>query len=357
MIYNIYGNPVTAGTEVSTQDIKAALIGAVADGAVNLGAAVGAVLPYTSPGAAWEGFAGAAYRNLLEACKAIPNSGIPFFISTDQHGRGLEVNRWLNNTDTDGLEVLNLNLGDTVNDTFGETALEDIRSRTWQIKNFISVVGNHEIKEGTEPPDSYVINRAFLTTMDAVKAVSPQNCCAILDGPHNCKILAVDTNIIGTGQGLTTAAADWVIEELGSRDSRDILWLNHWPLFDSCRQRDDTGETAGNINTITGGNSVQFALWQVLLDRKKRSKGTYTDAEGVSHPYDFSGCQGELLCCLHGHVHEEWFTTAKGLTAYAADMCGDSRTCTFGLIDRMGRKVTFWVFDSSGCQDPLVLSI
>ena len=358
---NLYGGNgqliSVGGGDPTTAQIKSALISAVASGDVNLGSAIGATLSYTSPGTAWEANAETAYNNLLNAYKAIPSSGIPFFISTDQHGRGVEVNRWMNNTDVDGMDVLNINLGDTVIDTFGTTAMNDILARTKQIKNFVSVVGNHEFKEGTEMVNSYDINRTFITTMDKVKAVSPLNCYSIVEGSHNYKIMVVDTNIIGTGQGLTTSVADWVIKELSDKDGKDILWLNHWPVFDSCKQRDDAEETTEALNTISGGTAIQFAIWQILIDRKNKATGTYTDIDGVAHSYDFSDCDGDLLCCLHGHIHAEWYTTARGLTAYAAPMCGDTRACTFGLIDRINSKVTFWVFDKTGCLDPLELPI
>ena len=81
-IYDINGNDVSAGGSLSSSDIKTALIKAVADGSVNLGSVVGATLAYTSPGTAWETNAATAYTNLLEAYKAIPNSGIPFFVTT-----------------------------------------------------------------------------------------------------------------------------------------------------------------------------------------------------------------------------------------------------------------------------------
>lgn len=356
-LYTGNGAVITVGGEITSEQIKTAFTEAVASGDVNTGSVVGTTLAYTSPGTDWETYANTAYQNLLTAYKAIPNSGIPFFVTTDQHGRGVEANRWLNNTDVDGMNILNINLGDTVIDTFGTEAMNNILARTKLIKNFVSVVGNHEMKEGTETVNSYDINRTFITTMDKVKAESPLNCYSIIEGNHNFKIMVVDTNMIGAGQGLTTSVAEWVISELSSGDGKDILWLNHWPLFDSCQQREDTEETTEGINTITGGNAVQFAIWKMLIDRKNRASGTYTDSSGIEHIYDFSDCDGEFLCCLHGHIHAEWFTTVKGLTAYAAGMHGDTRTSTFGLIDRLNNKATFWVFDSTGCLEPLELPI
>ena len=358
MIYDIYGNPISTDGTVSSADIKTALVGAVADGTVSLGESIGATLGYTSPGTDWETYANTAYQNLLTAYKAVPQSGIPLFIATDQHGRGVEMHRWMNNTDVDGMNVLNINLGDTVEDKFGTYSLDNILARTKQIKNFISAVGNHDKSTGAEVANHYYLNKTFITTMERVVNVGPMNCYSIVDGEHNVKIMVVDTNTLDAdgalGQGFPTTAAKWIIQELSESNNMDILWVDHWPLWDSCRQREDTEET---YDIITGSTEVQFAMWQALIDRKNKVSGTYTDTEGVEHSYDFSGCTGDLLCCLHGHIHAEWYTTMNGLTAYAADWYGNNKACTFGLIDRINGKVTFWVFGSTGCLDPLELPI
>lgn len=361
MIYDINGNQIETGGSVSSADIKTALVGAVADGTVSLGESVGATLAYTSPGTSWETNANTAYQNLLTAYKAVPQSGIPFFISTDSHGRGVEAHRWMNNADVDGMSVLNINLGDTVGDKFGTAALDNILARTKQVKDYISAVGNHDKSTGTEVASHYYLNKTFITTMGRVVNVGPMNCYSIVDGEHNVKIMVVDTNTLdengALGQGFPTTVASWIIQELSDTKNMDILWINHWPLWDSCRQREDAEETSDAMNTITGGTSVQFAMWQVLIDRKNKASGTYTDTDGVAHSYDFTDCKSDFLCCLHGHIHAEWLTTEKGLTAYAADWYGNNKSCTFGLIDRLNSKVTFWVFDSTGCLEPLELPI
>jgi hypothetical protein len=95
----------------------------------------------------------------------------------------------------------------------------------------------------------------------------------------------------------------------------------------------------------------------MLLARKNKQSGTFADSLGGEHTYDFTNCEHDLLITLHGHNHQEQMSTADGLTAYAADLLGDNRRCTFGLIDRLNGKVTFWVFDSAGCLDPLELTI
>mgnify|MGYP006877979914 CR=1 FL=1 len=113
-LYDINGNIVT--NNISDEDIKKALISAIASGEVNLGNSVGATLSLNSLDANWQTNAETVYNNLLTEYKKIPNDGIPIFITTDQHGRGIEGNRFINNIDTDGMEITNINLGDTVTD-------------------------------------------------------------------------------------------------------------------------------------------------------------------------------------------------------------------------------------------------
>lgn len=363
-IYDINGNDVSTGGSLSSNDIKTALISAVADGSVNLGSVVGATLAYTSPGTAWETNAATAYTNLLEAYKEIPNSGIPFFLTTDQHGMGVEANRWLNNNDANanGMGVINLNLGDTVSDYFNEGELSNIYRRSWQIKNHIMVFGNHEIKMTTEVPNLYDLNRWFISTRGRKVNVGPMGLFTVYDDAHSVKYICVsyysedgNGNIV---KGLTTGAAKWLVEELKKNDGYDVVYLQHEPLSDSCMQRGDETETTEGLSTITGAAEREFAMWQILVDRKNKTIGTYTDINGGVHDYDFSGCKHELLLCLHGHVHAEWYSTASGLISYAAPAyCYGSYSCVFGLIDRLNGKVTFWVFDKNGCLDPLVLPI
>jgi hypothetical protein len=120
-------------------------------------------------------------------------------------------------------------------------------------------------------------------------------------------------------------------------------------------------ETESVIETAlenSSPTSENYKLWQLLLGRKSKQSGVYVDTDGVSHNFDFTGCKNELLITLHGHDHAELMSTVDGLTAYAADRKdGSTNRCTFALVDRMNRKATFWVFDSTGCLDPLELPI
>lgn len=358
-IYDISGNEIALGGEPTTAQVRTALLSAIASGDVNLGSAIGATLAYTPPGTAWEANAEAAYANLLAAYKAIPNSGIPFFISTDQHGRGVEVNRWLNNHDAsvNGMEVMNLNLGDTVTDVFNENELSNIYARSWQIKNHIMVYGNHEIKASTETPNLYDLNRWFISTRGRKFYIGPMGCFTVYDNTHSVKYICVANYYQtedGIVRGLDGDSAEWLVNELAKNDGYDIVYLHHWPMFTTKRIRTADTETA---DTENHSGSYNYVIWRMLVARKNKQSGIFSDSLGGSHAYDFTNCEHELLITLHGHNHQEQMSTVDGLTAYAADWYGRDNRCTFGLIDRLNSEVTFWVFDSTGCLDPLELPI
>ena len=358
-IYDINGNEISAGGELTTADVKKGVIAAIASGDVNMGSAVGATLSYTSPGTAWETNAVTAYNNLLNAYREIPNIGVPFMIYTDQHNSGVEPMRWLNNHDADinGMGVMNLNLGDTCDADFNETVLSKLYDRTWQIKNYIGVLGNHDAING----NYYDLNRWFISTRGRKFYNGAMPCFTVEDNAHTVKYIAVGNYILGTdsnySKGLTTDAAKWLIDELSANDGYDIVYLQHWGMYKSRRARNEETETTVDTareNANTSSNN--YKMWQLLLARKNKESGTFEDADGVVHNFDFTDCEHELLITLHGHDHAELFSTVDGLTAYAADRCVNSR-CTFGLIDRQNSKVTFWVFDKNGCLDPLELPI
>lgn len=358
-LYTGTGAVVAVGGEVTTAQVKSALISAVASGDVNLGSAIGATLSYTSPGEAWEANAETAYQSLLAAYKESPNRAIPVFMTADQHGRGVEVNRWLNNRDTDGMNMANLNLGDTVIDVFNMTELNEICTRTRQIKNYIGVVGNHECKYSSEAMSEYELARTFATTnYDRRMNPSGGSCFSVIDNAHNVKFIVVEEYVInadGTGydHGLTAETTDWLIRELSVDDGYDIIVLKHWPL-----KIRDKGTWMQRDGTVGGTESAYLPeLADLFIARKNKTSGSFADVDGKSHAYDFTGCKTDLLCCLHGHNHSEWYAHADNLLCYAADLVGDPRTCTFGLIDRESKKLRVWIFNSNEVREEFAMDL
>lgn len=357
-LYDGSGNPIEI---VSSADVKKALQSGIADGSINLGSAIGATLAYTSPGEAWEANAETAYQNLLSAYEENPNGNIPFFLTTDQHSNGVEGNRWVNNRDTDGMNLVNLNLGDTVQDKHYPSELENIYARTRQIKNYIGVAGNHEaVYASGNPMSNARLSKIFSTTnLRKVMSKSPAPVFSVVDDFHRVKYLAVSEYLIndaGTGfdRGFNADAVEFIIRELSTDDGYDIVLLKHWFLKlednGTYTQRDGTVDTSS-----TSGYDVPFT--QLMQARKAKTSGTYTDLDGVEHSYDFTNCKTDILCCLHGHEHLEIYGYAGNLLCYAANGYLNNKASVFGMVDRKNGTLRVWEFSTEGCLDEFSMVI
>lgn len=357
--YDGYGN-VLAG--VSGEEVKKALLSGVAEGSINLGTAVGATLATTGLTDPWTANAETAYQNLLAAYNANPNANIPFFLTTDQHSMGLEANRWVNNRDYDGMNLANLNLGDSVHDKHYPAELEQIYARTKQIRNYIGVAGNHEAVYASGYPMSNArISKVFGTTnLRKVMSKSPAPVYAVIDDFHRVKYLAVEEYFIDDAGGTTftrgfhTDAVDFIIRELSVDDGYDIILLKHWfPILENgglYKNRDGTDNTES-------ASGYDAAFTQMMKARKAKTAGMYTDLNGTAHSYDFTGCKTDILCGLHGHGHNEIYGYTGDLLCYAANGYLNDKASVFGLVDRKNGKLRIWEFSTDGCLDEFAMNI
>ena len=302
----------------------------------------------------WVANATIQYNAMLSAMKEISTSGIPFFIATDQHGKGTYGQQWLANIDP---SIRNINLGDYCSDIFGPIAMAELVEQTSGLPNYIGVPGNHDFKKNADNPANYYdINNSF-------KVVGGRRCSqygygTVKDDALNVKYVIVQPFVIdltttaGFTTGLYTEQAKWLIHELSVDDGYDIVILQHMPLYGGVEGYTDRGSTA-----YAPEDFRTCDITQMLKDRISGTSGTFTDFEGVAHQYDFANLQGRFLCTLHGHMHTEMWRTVDGLTSYCA--CGylTNYASTFGLIDRLNNKLRIWRFDSTAVYDELVLDI
>ena len=363
-LYDINGNSIASGGEVTTATVKTALMQAIADGTVSIGTNVGDTLTYKTDNftSVIEANAETAYAQLLEKYQTMPNSCVPFFLSTDQHSAGLEQHRWANNADIDGMEYVSINLGDTSNNVYEKTTLDGYLARTRHVKNYIGVVGNHDKRLENEEPLDAQICKVFNTTNLKRTMISndTRDCYSVIDPLRNVKWVVVDpfgetdeTGVNGVGHpvySISTKVAAWLIDELSKNDGNDIVVLCHLPFCPTTRNRTTSEESA-----IEYGTNMPVA-WEICLARKNKTSGTVTDDDGVEHSYDFSSCTSEMLCTFHGHLHREEFSTANGLTCYIANSWTTHCSCVFGLIDRSNMQMHIYQFDTS-TYDALVIDI
>lgn len=354
-LYDLGGNVI--GTDATA--IKSAFMSLVASGDISIGSVPGQTLGYNVSSANYLTNGEAQYEAMLEVYKTLDNSAIPFFISTDQHNGLVEYNRWANNLDKDGLEFANLNLGDTVSATNWEQ-FASIESKTKLIKNYISTPGNHEymLPAGEDPdmPTPYIIKKTFFSTYPRTVIDANSDTYVVVDGLHNVKFVASDNywmnGSVMQNQSLTGSFCEAVIAEL-SKDDFDIVFLQHWYPYAVASEllyRDGTARTGYN----PGGAP---AIRTLLGARKAKSNGSVTDADGVSHAYDFRNMKHDLLCCLSGHMHLEMYGYLDGVLCYIADAIVHNTASCFGIVDRQNGLLRIWAWNDNSALAELDLPL
>lgn len=304
----------------------------------------------------------ATQRDAVKALYQASDDAIPFFIQSDGHGRFNEGNKGCHNLAESTMGYIrNIQLGDYAsywND--GETATNHIRTSAG-ITKYVPVLGNHEFMcESTDTDreaDIAVLVNAFTPT-DGILGSQTYGYYKIIDEVHNVKYLVGQmhipdsTNSSGFISKCLGVQWEWFIDEMESNDGYDIVILNHEPFPGTYIQR-ESGEEV--VRTLGGS----YALMPLLSARKAKTSGTITDADGVTHSYDFTGCTSDLLCALHGHVHKELYIekTTYGFPVYVAYEFANYRNCCYGLIDRDSGRLYIYAFTNTGVSEPLVLDL
>nr|DAG20060.1 MAG TPA: hypothetical protein [Caudoviricetes sp.] len=296
-----------------------------------------------------------AYHMLLNVYKKTPDI-IPIFVCTDSHRWSPQhPQRYVNNIDTDGMKIANINLGDDVTEHWDDLKFDTIYNNIRYIKNYIGVCGNHDKWDGTSTTE-YFLRRIFTSKKARYIAKSKRCCYTVKDNLHNVKYIIFDPYYAPNSGvpmvSVPTVVATWFIKELSKNDGYDIIFLNHQPLTDNNIHRDGTKQT---WKMESYEEPIFSALFNVLKNRKNKRKGTYTDTDGIAHQYDFSQCENDLLCLLHGHSHEELYYIEDGLTSYVCDWDGAESTgykSTFIAIDRSKEILTAWIAKGSENVEP-----
>lgn len=355
--YDINGNVISGA--VTPEEVSEAYLEAIASGKIKVGAVIGATLSYSNVSSETEAGIKNAYAQMLEKYSMLGAKAIPFFATADQHGTGFERHRLANNIDVDGLEFVNIGLGDVSPSGWHDDIMNSAFSRTKQIKNFINVVGNHDANYDSEKLEPSKISKVFRTTnLSRVNANDSSTNYVAYDSFRNVKYVVIDPYVInadGTGhtKALTGNAIDFIIEELTKNDGYDIVILTHWYLgttgTDGWKNRDGSDYTSTTDN-------IFLNIGQMCSARRNKTAGTITDVDGVSHSYDFSSCESRLLCCLHGHEHAEMYTHLVGMLMYCVNFAVSGYS-VFGLIDRENDKLYIWQTKDSTVDNVLELSI
>lgn len=292
---------------------------------------------------------------------------IPIIVHTDQHGRIGAKNPVLKliGDITNWYEISRcINLGDTVADRFGATVLQtylDAAKDCIPLSRRLDVYGNHDVWDADENQKYTVDQKRLSPYFKNIYARRHGNngYFTVVDDYYNVKYLVInnmeypDTNY--STRRITTAQANFIVEELGKKDGYDIILLSHVPLVadDTMTSRDPSYQAY--TETFLSDATANTSFLAMIAARKAKTSGTFTDSEGVEHAYDFSGCSSELLMSLHGHTHFEAYKSLTGsVTEFTFDWF-DGNTFYFAYIDRNAKQFKCWKNENG--VEPLEISI
>lgn len=316
----------------------------------------------------------AAYAAVIEEAKnawMVEANGnvdkIPLIIHTDQHGNFSKPLWDTIDKMVDWYEISKVvNLGDTVGhwvdaDTDHpltknadlETYLESMESVPYSKR--IEVFGNHDtwkLENGAYSglnPQNYL--RKYFKNIYARGKDNYGN-MVVYDDRYNVKYLiisgmAYDSEIGGYSHYIIPSGSwDWIIDQLEKADGYDVVVLSHVALGRN-------GETVINPTGETAEESVGCVDWVARTDfwaaRKNKTSGSFTDQYGVAHAYDFTSCDGELLCGLHGHEHADgyYYLGDSLLDVFFDAYYISPRAIHFVLIDRANSQLNVWKVDDT----------
>ena len=268
---------------------------------------------------------------------------IPLIIHTDQHGQTNKPLFDFISKIVDWYDVGKvINLGDTVNsygadDLLNNAGLEKYVESMANVpySKRIEIFGNHDTwGDDAGETGRYTTQNHLYKWFRNIYARRFDNHGNFVtyDNNYNVKYVVVSGYAYDADKGgysyyiLPSATIDKIIAELEKADGYDVVMLSHIPL---------TAVTRSDLS----------AIW---VGRKAKTAGSVTDTYGVVHNFDFTGCDGEVLCGLHGHNHEDGHTYIGGLLDVWFDAYYQSPNCFyFVLVDRENRQLNIWKVDNT----------
>lgn len=306
------------------------------------------------------------------------NAIVPILISTDQHG-------YLNNAHKHTFDFISrafnwdkvsaiLDLGDTCSGSYRETELTAFRNcvSSLPLNKQISVTGNHDVwLSGSVEINGTTYNMSVIDndTLEYQRNTYFNNSAygsdyeykgmqleTMVDADRHIRyVCACGWNFpdgIYYHYNMTTKMVGDLIDMLSHVDDNDIIFLSHiQPILESKTwhhpavdggEETETTKSYGNTGTM----AYKLSLQKLFSDRKAKRSGSITDAQGVVHEYDFTGCTSDFLCSLHGHQHFDNYTHVDGLPIVLFDAYRYDNIPMFGVnIDRTKQRLNIWKFD------------
>lgn len=292
---------------------------------------------------------------------------IPIVVSTDQHDRKNSgifnlIGKTFNMHDVSRV----MNLGDTISEWYDDDATKPLLTNSglqgWMdsicaipFSKRLDVYGNHDTWYGNYSDEGNVIGTRYPSSQAHLyqyfrniyaRRTNNNGWFVTYDDQFNVKYVVVSgfeyrNNSVASRIG--TKQMTWLIEELSRNDGYDVVIVSHVPLlFDPEIAISPMGlEINEGYYRVSGLDTDAF-----FSARKSRGSGTITDSDGVEHTYDFTNCENDVLCSLHGHTHEDAYLYLNDtLLSYTFDWFADN-TFFMALIDRVNRCLNVWKIEA-----------
>ena len=307
----------------------------------------------------------AAYNLLMDKC-AYRHEMIPIILTTDQHNRVGEhqwkgVYRWLADTaDWQGISKV-VNLGDSATNGSATELLAVMDCiDLLPLDKQVNVWGNHDYGNNSSSDHAWV-KKYFKN--GCARYGGGNGYFVAYDDLYNVKYLclnnwehvgsAANTHYYGS---VTSEQYAWAIAELSKNDGYDTIICSHdsWDAADVTWLDDDEGagvwhenHTHSTESTWEHDADAQAGWLKLLADRKHKRSGTFTDSLGVTHAYDFTNCENDVLVSLHGHWHTDFYKQ-HDITMVEFDCYKEYHAVYFCWIDRKNKKFGWWKVQGLG---------
>ena len=297
-----------------------------------------------------------AYNLLMDKC-SYKYDIIPLIVTTDQHRRYSEsqlkgVYRFISDkVDMQSISKV-LNLGDMTDDgTIAELTNVLDCVNLLPLEKQVNVWGNHDYGNDASQEQAWV--REYFKNDHTARYGGGNGYFVAYDNIYNVKYVCLnDWEHVGSAEGVhyygsvSTEQIEWAIKELSKNDGYDVILCSHnaWVSTGVTWYDQDNNRWVENYDRSTESQweheSDVLADWlQLLSYRKNKKSGTFTDCLGVTHSYDFSDCENDLIMSLHGHWHDDFYKHLENsITMYEFDCFKELYAVHFCYIDRKNKK-------------------
>lgn len=303
---------------------------------------------------------------------------VPLIVHTDQHSylnRNKIFDTLTKMRATDGISAV-LNLGDVTDYNVSNfNSMVDALSYIPRSKQ-INIWGNHEtwIQTGSTPPyrnpttEEFNVLSTFYDNSEygiqhvynnygiqyLIDEVNKIKYVVLAGWEYDSQLGSYNYYVIGQ------QSMNYVVQMLSTVDEYDIVVISHIQPFYHLQtaslwthppvETDDPQGGQGSMSWSVGCVATNVDIDVLINGRKNKTSGVVKDSYGNDHPFDFTHCTSDLLCCLAGHEHFDKYAWANNGTIpiYIFDGYGfDNHPIFFANIDKQQQKIELWKIDET----------